>query len=93
MLYFLMTFILFLVLILGMSIGYIVRRKKISGSCGGLNTLGIEKACDCDQPCEKKKQRMQAQAQKHFVQVLSHRVDTTATDPSASNDSDTSEEK
>jgi uncharacterized protein len=35
-----------------------VQRKTIAGSCGGLGALGIEKACDCDTPCEKRQQRM-----------------------------------
>lgn len=61
MLYFFLAFVVFLAVIAGMSIGYIFHRKKIKGSCGGLNTLGVEKACDCDTPCEKKRQVMQQQ--------------------------------
>ncbi|MBB1388680.1 (Na+)-NQR maturation NqrM [Shewanella sp. SG44-6] len=42
-----------------MSIGYIVKKKAVEGSCGGLGVLGIEKACDCDDPCDKRKRRME----------------------------------
>ena len=55
---FLLTFGLFLLVIVAMAIGYLVQRKTIAGSCGGLGALGIEKACDCDTPCEKRQQRM-----------------------------------
>lgn len=55
---FIMVFALFVVVVLAMSIGYMVQRKTISGSCGGIGALGMEKACDCDNPCEKRKERM-----------------------------------
>ncbi len=42
-----------------MAIGYIVQRKSISGSCGGLSSIGIDKACDCDDPCDKRKAKME----------------------------------
>jgi hypothetical protein len=42
-----------------MAIGYLVQRKTIGGSCGGLDALGIEKACDCDKPCEKRQKRLE----------------------------------
>jgi len=44
-----------------MAVGYIVQRKTLAGSCGGLGSLGIEKACDCENPCEKRQARMKAQ--------------------------------
>ena len=40
-----------------MAIGYVLQRKAISGSCGGLGALGIDKACDCPEPCDRKKAR------------------------------------
>lgn len=55
---FIMVFALFVIVVLAMAIGYMVQRKTISGSCGGISTLGMEKACDCDEPCEKRKERM-----------------------------------
>lgn len=55
---FIMVFALFVIVVLAMAIGYMVQRKSISGSCGGISTLGMEKACDCDDPCDKRKARM-----------------------------------
>jgi len=52
------TFVVLLVFFVLMSIGYIVKKKAVEGSCGGLGVLGIEKACDCDDPCDKRKRRM-----------------------------------
>jgi len=53
-----MVFALFIIVVLAMAVGYIVQRKTISGSCGGIGALGMEKACDCDEPCDKRKDRM-----------------------------------
>ncbi|MFP2770387.1 (Na+)-NQR maturation NqrM [Oceanisphaera sp. KMM 10153] len=58
MLYFLITFAVFALVIFAMAIGYIVQRKTIAGSCGGLGGVGIEKACDCPDPCESRKKKM-----------------------------------
>lgn len=55
---FIMVFTLFIIVVLAMAVGYIVQRKTISGSCGGIGALGMEKACDCDEPCDKRKDRM-----------------------------------
>lgn len=54
---FFLSFIFFLIVVSAMAIGYVVQRKTISGSCGGLGALGIEKACDCPEPCDRKKAR------------------------------------
>tara|TARA_R110002126_G_scaffold119373_12_gene260265 strand:+ start:4293 stop:4505 length:213 start_codon:yes stop_codon:yes gene_type:complete len=56
---FLFTFGLFLVVVLAMAVGVIVQRKTIAGSCGGLGELNIDKACDCDKPCEKRRKRLE----------------------------------
>ena len=45
-----------------MAIGYIVQRKVVKGSCGGLGALGIAKACDCPEPCDRKLARMEKEA-------------------------------
>ncbi|SDB47470.1 hypothetical protein SAMN02927930_01838 [Pseudidiomarina indica] len=58
---FIAVFVIMLVVILGMSVGYIVQRKSLSGSCGGISSLGMEKACDCKDPCDDKKARMAAE--------------------------------
>lgn len=56
---FFLAFAFFLVVVSAMAIGYILQRKTISGSCGGLGALGIDKACDCPEPCDRKKARME----------------------------------
>lgn len=55
---FLYTFAAFFIVIAAMAIGYIVQKKTIAGSCGGLGAIGVDKACDCDNPCDKRKKRM-----------------------------------
>ncbi|MGK0601195.1 (Na+)-NQR maturation NqrM [Yokenella regensburgei] len=59
---FLATFGIFLLVVLGMSLGYLVKRKSIQGSCGGISSLGMEKVCDCPEPCEARKKRMAREA-------------------------------
>lgn len=57
-----LAFVLMLIVIAGMAIGYVVQRKAIRGSCGGIGALGLDKACDCDDPCESKKLKMEQEA-------------------------------
>ena len=52
---FILAFVFFLVMVAAMAIGYILQKKTIAGSCGGLGALGISKACDCPEPCDRKK--------------------------------------
>ena len=61
---FILAFVFFLLVVLAMAVGYIVQQKTISGSCGGLGALGIEKACDCPEPCDRKKARMEKEQQR-----------------------------
>ncbi|MDN4502571.1 (Na+)-NQR maturation NqrM [Alteromonadaceae bacterium BrNp21-10] len=64
---FLLAFVVFLVVMLAMAVGYLFQKKSIAGSCGGLGALGIDKACDCPEPCDRKKARLereQARAEK-----------------------------
>jgi len=53
---FIITFILMLVIVAIMAIGYVFQKKEIKGSCGGISDLGLEKVCDCDEPCDKRKE-------------------------------------
>lgn len=55
---FLVTFALLLIVCMAMGVGYIFQRKSLAGSCGGMDAMGIEKACDCDKPCSKRLERM-----------------------------------
>lgn len=57
MIYFIATFVVFLLVVLAMAIGYIFEKKTIGGSCGGLASVGIEKECDCPEPCENRKKK------------------------------------
>ncbi|WDE10906.1 (Na+)-NQR maturation NqrM [Thalassomonas haliotis] len=54
---FLITLGFFLVIVMAMAVGYIFQQKTLAGSCGGLSSIGIDKACDCDNPCEKRQER------------------------------------
>ncbi|GAC29216.1 hypothetical protein GPAL_2355 [Glaciecola pallidula DSM 14239 = ACAM 615] len=49
-----------------MAIGFILQRKTIAGSCGGLGALGISKACDCPEPCDRKKARMEREEKRQI---------------------------
>jgi hypothetical protein len=69
MMIFFITLGIFLLVILAMAIGYIVQRKTIAGSCGGLGAVGIEKACDCEKPCEKRQAKMAAEELKNSIKV------------------------
>lgn len=48
----LIIFVVFALVMLGMSIGVICGRKPISGSCGGLGAVGVERACGCKDVCK-----------------------------------------
>lgn len=43
---FLLVFLIVGILLFGMSIGVILGRKPISGTCGGIGALGLDGACD-----------------------------------------------
>lgn len=57
MMIFFITFGFFLVVGTAMAVGYIFQQKTLAGSCGGLASVGIEKECNCDNPCEKRQER------------------------------------
>ena len=57
MIYFIATFVVFLIVVAAMAVGYIFNKKTIGGSCGGLASVGIEKECDCPEPCENRKKK------------------------------------
>lgn len=54
----LITFGILLLVVVGASIGVIFKREPIKGSCGGLSTLGFQKACSCKEPCDAALARM-----------------------------------
>ena len=59
---FILAFVFFVLVALAMSLGYLLQRKAIAGSCGGLGALGIDKACDCPEPCDRKKARLERES-------------------------------
>jgi uncharacterized protein len=61
---FILAFVFFVVVVAAMSVGYWIQKKTISGSCGGLGALGIAKACDCPEPCDRKKARLEREEQR-----------------------------
>lgn len=65
---FLLTFGMFLIIIFAMSLGYILMRKRIKGSCGGLGSVGIDKECDCPEPCDDA-ENILADASKRIYQI------------------------
>jgi uncharacterized protein len=67
---FVATFVIFALVILGMSLGYLVKRKSLQGSCGGIASLGLEKVCDCPEPCDARKKRLARAAQRKQERIL-----------------------
>lgn len=43
---FFIVFLVMLVLVVAMSVGVLMGKKPISGSCGGMSALNMEVACD-----------------------------------------------
>lgn len=59
----LLALVIMLLAVGGMSLG-LLRGRKISGSCGGLNNIpGVESDCGgtCRRPCDKRRQAQQRQ--------------------------------
>lgn len=61
-----LTFVLLLVVIVAMSVGVLMGRKPIKGSCGGMSALGMDTACDIcggrPEDCEKEVKKGRAAA-------------------------------
>ncbi|KJH80863.1 (Na+)-NQR maturation NqrM [Pseudomonas sp. KSR10] len=58
----LIVFLVMLLVVFGMSIGVIMGRKPIAGSCGGIANLGIEKECSICGGSREKCEEVTAQA-------------------------------
>jgi hypothetical protein len=55
---FLIAFVVFVAVIAGMSIGVMAGRRRIEGSCGGLNQVpGVDSDCGgaCRRPCARRR--------------------------------------
>ena len=80
---FFVTFLIMMIVIAIMAIGYIVQRKKIKGSCGGIADLGLEKVCDCEEPCDKRKEllkRLQEQKREE-KRLAENQIEITTLEP------------
>lgn len=60
---FIATLVIFLGFFLLMGVGYIIRKKAVHGSCGGIAGIGLEKECDCPEPCDDRKAKIAAEKQ------------------------------
>lgn len=72
------TFVVLLIIIAAMSVGVLMGRKPIAGSCGGMSALGMETACDIcggDQArCEKEKRKDDCEKRQQIEEELSYEV-------------------
>lgn len=48
---FVIVFLIMIISVVIMAIGVLNNRKPIKGSCGGLNNVGVERACGCTDTC------------------------------------------
>ena len=69
MIYFIATFVVFLLVIVAMAIGYIVNQKTIGGRCGGLASVGIDKECERPDPCDNRKKKEAEEARMKKLQA------------------------
>ena len=46
------SFMVFLVVVILMAIGVMLKRQAIQGSCGGLANIEIERECNCVDTCD-----------------------------------------
>jgi hypothetical protein len=64
---FLLVLMIVLLLVAAMSVGVILGRKPISGTCGGLGAMGISKSCDIcggnPQKCDEESDRVSDEGQ------------------------------
>lgn len=61
---FLATFFIVSLAVMGLAAGVLISNKRLKGSCGGLNAVGIDKSCGCENPCDRKKKRLADETQK-----------------------------
>ncbi|MDO4777211.1 MAG: (Na+)-NQR maturation NqrM [Cardiobacteriaceae bacterium] len=54
---FIAVFVVLMLVVIGMGIGVIFGRPPLKGSCGGLNNVGVERACGCTDVCANEAQQ------------------------------------
>ena len=65
----LLTFGIFLLVIIGMAVGYIFSKRTIKGSGGGITALGMKKMCDCDTPCDTLQKKLDEEKQADGIRI------------------------
>jgi uncharacterized protein len=64
---FLLVLMIVLLLVAAMSVGVLMGRKPISGTCGGIGAMGISKSCDIcggnPQKCDEENERASTDGQ------------------------------
>lgn len=72
------TFVVLLLLIVAMSVGVLLGRKPIAGSCGGMSALGMDTACDIcggdKERCEKEQRKDDCETRKAIEEELAYEV-------------------
>ncbi len=73
---FLLVLFIVVLLVAAMSIGVILGRKPISGTCGGIGALGISQSCDLcggnTQKCEEEREGQSKAQQGGNAEALSY---------------------
>ena len=59
---FIVVFAVMMLTVVIMAVGVIFGREPIKGSCGGLNNVGVERACGCTEVCEQENTPLKAEA-------------------------------
>lgn len=72
-----LTFIVLLLVVIGMSVGVLMGRKPIAGSCGGLAAVGIDEVCPiCGDNQDKCEVEQDKQTRKDELVALAYDVKT-----------------
>lgn len=67
---FIATFVIFALVILGMSLGYPGEAQEHPWQLRWISALGLEKVCDCPEPCDARKKRLAREAQRQQRRIL-----------------------
>ncbi|MBV7435010.1 (Na+)-NQR maturation NqrM [Cardiobacteriaceae bacterium TAE3-ERU3] len=59
---FIVVFSVMMLTVVIMAVGVIFGRAPIKGSCGGLNNVGVERACGCTEVCEQENAPLKVEA-------------------------------
>ena len=75
---FIAVFVVLMTVVIAMSVGVLLGRKPIAGSCGGMASLGMDTACDIcagdKQICEDENERIAREARESKLADLGYEV-------------------